>query len=365
MIPDEVKEKFPPGAPLYRSFTLIDTNPGDEADPWREKFEDAPPHGAFMGIQPGAFIELSPEAWTRYKLTHHPGKRDSEIPHKAKFGYTYIPNPEASYVRVVQGGYRYWANLIDTASSRGEVLKLVCNRWATAHTDASVFQSYNDEEHSTTDDIPINRASPVVIGLDHSGLHPAAVFTQVVGGCMVVLDECVYTDEKRGMTFEEFVGTQLVPMIQSRYAGCALDIVLDPSISRNQITGATVHHTLMQYGLAGRSAPTNDPRLRREAVARFLNRKRGFKVGPNVPRVRAAMRGGYRYKMSAAGLPTGDTVKDNHSHPADALQYAALGYGFEATLGSGLSAGGTAAAWGSKLSAGSTPQSGVGAVVVR
>lgn len=314
----------------YESKILIDTNPGDEEDPWRTDFEDKPPEGALMLVQQGAFLELDDEAFARYRALN-PGADFIK-----KFGFHYVPNPMATYARIVPGGYRYWADIINTATKRGTVLTLVCNQWAPVSTGRAIWPDYNDAVHVAPNDIEPLMHLPLRIGMDHSGLHPAAVIGQVVMGQLRVLDEVIFTDDKAGMTFTAFIEEELVPVLQDRYPGMAIHLALDPAIMRNQIDGRTVYDVLNAAGITGAPAPTNDPTMRRDAVARRLNRKGGFVMSPRCRRLRAAMRGGYRFKTNAQGLPIPEPVKDKHSHPAEALQYLCVGLMPASSSGSGV-----------------------------
>ena len=303
----------------YQSITLVDTNPGEDDDPWRLEFEDKPPEGATMLVQQGAFLELDEKAFQAWRAMNPDGH------FIAKFSHWYVPNPMATYARIVPGGYAYWANMIKTATDRTTVLKLVCNQWAPKGSGTAVWPMFDDAEHVARQDIEPVAHIPLIIGLDHSGLHPAAAIGQVVAGQLRILDECIFTDNEAGMTFTEFVEEELVPLLAERYAGMSVDIVLDPAIMRNQIDGRTVWHVLTSAGLTAREAPTNDPRMRRDAVAAWLNRRRAFIVSPRAPRVRQALRGGYRFKTNSAGVLTREVVKDRHSHPAEAVQYLCVG----------------------------------------
>jgi hypothetical protein len=311
----------PDGEPVppYQSVHLLDTNPGPDDDAWRTGFEDAPPRGALMLVQPGAFMELD-EAEFRVWQQRVPG-----ADYIKKFNHYYVPNPAATYARFVNGGYKYWADMIETATSRAEVQKLVCNQWATTATGKACFPAYDDNKHwGKQEQDPIHYL-PLHIGLDHSGLHPAAVIGQVVGGQLRLLDEVIFEDDKAGMTFTEFVQSELGPLLASRYAGMEAQIHLDPAIMRSQIDGRTVFNVLVEAGLTGRPAATNDPKMRRDAVTRWLMRPGALVISPRLPRLRAALRGGYQFKTNSQGVPTTEVVKNKHSHPAEGLQYLCVG----------------------------------------
>lgn len=314
----------------YESKVLIDTNPGDEEDPWRLGFEDTPPEGAKIMVQQGAFLELDEKAFRMWQA-NNPG-----ADFIAKFGYYYVPNPMATYARIVSGGYRYWADMIKTATKRSTVLTLVCNQWAPVGTGRPIWPDYDDAVHVAPHELEPLYHLPLRIGLDHSGLHPAAILGQVVMGQLRILDEVIFTDDKAGMTFTAFIEEELVPVLAERYAGMEVQLWMDPAIMRNQIDGRTVWNVLNDNGLTGKEAPTNDPRMRRDAVNRWLNRRGGFLISPRAKRLRAAMRGGYRFKVSSTGQILPDPVKDKHSHPAEGLQYLCVGMTAGATSGTSM-----------------------------
>lgn len=322
----------PDGQPLspYTSLQLVDTNPGLDDNPWRLQFEDTPPTSALVLVQPGAFLELEKQEFAQWQA------QNPRADYITKFGYYYVPNPAATYARVVNGGYKYWASIIETATDLYTVRTTVCNKWSNTTSGKAVFPSYDDTEHTTSQDIEPVYHIPLDIGLDHSGLHPAAIIGQVVGGQLRLLDEVLFTDDKAGMTFTEFIQSELAPVLNERYAGMEVRIHLDPAIMRSQIDGRTVYDVLTPAGLTARPASTNDPRMRRDSVNRWLQRRGAFKVSSRCPRLRQAMRGGYQFKVNAQGLPTPDVVKNKHSHPAEGLQYLTVGL-----LGPGATSGHT------------------------
>jgi hypothetical protein len=80
---------------------------------------------------------------------------------------------------------------------------------------------------------------------------------------------------------------------------------------------------------------TNDPVIRIGAVGACMRRldsvgEIGFLIGPKAPIIRKACAGGYKYrrvKVSGDERFMDQPDKNRYSHPADALQYMALGMG--------------------------------------
>jgi hypothetical protein len=322
----------------YRSFILADTNPADEDHIWRTDFEDDLPPNAQAFIQEGAYIELTEREAGIY-FEHNPAMKALAI---ARFGHIYIPNPRATYARIVPGGFNYWARMIRAATNRGEISTLVCNKWAATVAGKPVWETFDTRVHVANTELQSVAGLRLEVGLDHSGLHPSAAIGQMVAGQLVVYD-ALYDPTSTGTTgFADFLDHGLLPTLAEFHPGAQVHITLDPAIARAQIDMRTVLDVLAERGLAANPAHTNAIRPRIETVARRLSRRGGLLVsaGPRTKPIRKALGGGYHYPETASGAHSAEPAKNAASHPADALQYLSLAYDMPYSRASGGSSTG-------------------------
>lgn len=166
------------------------------------------------------------------------------------------------------------------------------------------------------------RGYPVIVGMDF-GLTPAAVFCQVTGQGLRVLDEAPADDKM----LDEFLDEDIMPLLAQRYQGYTIIACGDPSgKQRDRHTKLSDFNILQMRGIKAFKAPTNDPTQRIAAVNWFLTRDGGFVMSPHLTFLREAMGGGYilKEKKNAAGQYFDTPDKNEYSHISDALQYAAL-----------------------------------------
>ena len=172
---------------------------------------------------------------------------------------------------------------------------------------------------------------PLIVGIDF-GLEPACVFLQEsTTGQFRVVDELV-TQEFSALELGELLGQRL----RKDWRDHTIEIFGDPAgDQRSQVDKRTAFQVLRAAGIDARPAPTNDFRLRVEAVMRNLKRltmagEPGLIVSPRCKYLRRACAGGYKYRLMQvvgeerfAELPD----KNSYSHVAEALQYALCGAG--------------------------------------
>jgi len=284
--------RYPPqrdGGPTWFGI-LMDTNSPDDMSAWYETFEIKRPEGWTQYVQPGGRSE---EAENIENLV--PGYYDRIAEGKdAAWQKVYI---DGEYGFIVEGRpvYPQWKELIHAAPASKE------------------------------------RGEAVIIGLDF-GLTPAACFLQrSVTGQYRVVEELVSTD----MSAVEFAD-ELGRILRSKWNGYDIEIYGDPAgEQRSQVDKRTPFQILKAAGIMARPAPTNDPRLRVEAVVRNLTRLTmagdpGLIVDPRCRYLRRGMAGGYKFRrMQIVGeeryaeLPE----KNIYSHVCEALQYALCGAG--------------------------------------
>jgi len=124
--------------------------------------------------------------------------------------------------------------------------------------------------------------------------------------------------------------------MQQRFPNFEFMVWGDPAGgARDQHYEVTSFEFLKTHGIFARPTPTNDFRVRREAVAMPMNRlvqgKPGFLVNKKCLRLRKSLGGGYHYTRVAIGAGQerfkDKPNKNEHSHVGDALGYCLLGGG--------------------------------------
>lgn len=172
-------------------------------------------------------------------------------------------------------------------------------------------------------------STPVIIGLDF-GRTPAAVLGQVQGGGRVaLLDEVTSFN----MGLEVFLREKLRPLLNSsRYEGSRFVIVGDPAgKQKSQLSEESAFDVLKRYGFDAKPASTNDPDSRIRAVERGLlelvEGKAALTMDPDrCPMITRGFQYGYVYKevRGQDGVLKATPLKNEFSHPHDALQYLML-----------------------------------------
>jgi Phage terminase large subunit len=190
-----------------------------------------------------------------------------------------------------------------------------------------VFPQYSEREHVAKEPMKPDRGLPLIIGFDF-GLNPSAIFSQLGRrGRLCILDALTPADED----LESFCDEYVLPLIQRKYNGFAIQCVGDPSArGRSGIDKRTPFDVLASRGLRCVPALTNNFVPRKEAVDYFLNRRDGFIVCPTVTYVREAFGGGYVFEklkgvLAGSGrMHKEKPVKNEWSHGMDAIQYICL-----------------------------------------
>lgn len=189
-----------------------------------------------------------------------------------------------------------------------------------------VFSSFQLDAHVSQTELEPIPYKGVVIGYDTSGVHPACLFMQEQHGSWVVLDELYGED----LGMEAFLEQALLPLIAAKYSSCPLVASLDPANAKDSYTGLSPSQHIEDRGISVYMPKTNDPKTRIAAVENLLNKRiGGLLIDKRCTLLIQAMQGGYRYKRlrvlgSVEDVYDPKPEKNNHSHIADALQYACL-----------------------------------------
>lgn len=197
-----------------------------------------------------------------------------------------------------------------------------------------VFPMWRDSVHVSPEPLePIPGLPLLLLGADW-GLTPAAVFGQrLADGRWHIVDEFV-TENTGVIRFSE----ALTAYTRSRYPLNEVAAVWgDPAGNvRSQNDERTAIEIMREHtGWRVRPAPSNEWTMRREVVVSALNRmvdgRPGFLLSPRCRVLRKGFSGGYHYRpirASVTGRSYDDKpVKNEFSHPHDALQYLLLGGG--------------------------------------
>ena len=241
---------------------------------------------------------------------------------------TYELNLQADNLgNLVEG---YYQNQIDVRRRKGDfdgIDQLLCLLDVDDKRGKPVWAGFSRDRHVASAQILPIPGQDLLISIDTSGIHPAALFWQFTGHQWAILDE-LYGE---GTGFEDFVYGALLPVIQTRYRmSSSVLAICDPADARNSLTATTPTATLQEANIPAKKAVTNNPKSRIEAVSQLLNRDSGgILISPNCELLITACAGGYRYKKTAISGTIDVTYssspeKNEWSHPADALQYGAL-----------------------------------------
>jgi hypothetical protein len=200
-----------------------------------------------------------------------------------------------------------------------------------------LFRSANERNsHVASNSLKFSPDLDLYCGLDF-GLTPAAVFGQTVRGRIFVLAE-LYAEDVGAVTFAPFVKAEIL----RRFPGLDPNKVKffgDPGGDiRGQAEEKTAFDIFRQNGMPVMRAPGANRFVgkggRKEVVDSILTRQvdgyQAFLIDPKCRMLEQGLGGGYQFKVtntSAGQFTSGDIVKNQYSHPCEALGYMVLGMG--------------------------------------
>jgi hypothetical protein len=285
---------------------IADTNMPSEGSPWH-KFMVQPSSDWQIFIQPGG---MSEEAENLEWLTQTPEtlKLPVDSEDRRSQGRTY-------YERFIRSNSPDW-----------------CKRYVHAEfgddpSGSAVFRTSFKRSFHVVDNLEPISSYPLLMGLDF-GRDPCAVICQPDHkGRLLVLEEIIAED----MGLETQLQQGIKPVLMSeRYLGRSVIVVGDPAgRQRSTLYEETSFDLIKRYGLMAYPAPTNDVDKRLGAVeAWLLGQRDGGPAmvidGSRCPTLVRALDGGYRYGKTRNGMRKPSPEKNEYSHIADALQYAAV-----------------------------------------
>lgn len=251
-------------------------------------------------------------------------------------------NPEAENLHNLRKIERDYYGKMAADMSDYDIARLLMCRPGWPRLGKPVYMSFSDEVHVAKANLEPERGRKLIIGADAGQtFNSAATFSQVAwSGQRRVLAEI--SPIQRKMDLQEFAAeirrikdTQF-PMIDEA------EICVDPAAKAGMSQSRQISHA--QYlqaltGIAVRLAPSNKPEVRIGAVESRLKRMVGpgqpaLLIDPRCAGVIAAYSGGYHYAKTGNVYSPLPDKKSDHSHIADADQYAEL-----LVSGMGLSGG--------------------------
>lgn len=286
---------------------IADTNMPTEGSDWWEFMEENTPPDAQVFIQPGG---LDPDAENLDWLTQTPET---------------LKLPEGHPVRRAQG--RTYYERLSRGNSDDWIRRYVHAKYGNDPSGTAVFRESFRKDFHVADGLVAVPGHVLLVGQDF-GRDPWSIICQVDHkGRFLVLEEVPGED----IGLEMHIQQSLRPaLLQERYFGRPIAVIGDPAgRAKSSLYEETSFDMLKRMGFSAFPAPTNDidPRIR--AVDAFLTQQRAG--GPaflisreRCPKLIRALSGGYRYAKTKSGQRKPLPDKNEYSHPADALQYAAL-----------------------------------------
>lgn len=200
-----------------------------------------------------------------------------------------------------------------------------------------IYPEFQDHLHVVPDIQPLSNVRSMILGQDY-GLTPAGVWVQQDrrDGQYQVIQEFV-SEHLGAVNF----GEQIARISKHDYPGVSMDGVGDPSGTTDSSTDErTPIDVVTAAGVVTRPAPTNDFTRRREAVAKLLTKltmlgRPMLVISSQCKFLRKAMNGMYcfeKLKVSSDDRYREYPLKNEYSHVAEALQYAAVGAGEDLSI---------------------------------
>jgi len=297
------------GSPSWYGM-IADTNMPSEGTDWHKVMTEPPPDTQVF-IQPGG---MEPNAENLEYLV--------QTDATAKLN---LKDPEQREQRRAQGR-TYYERFIRNNSPEWCV-RYVHAQFGPDPSGTAVFRETFKHSFHVVEDIEPVAAFPLIVGQDF-GRDPCSIICQVDHrGRLLVLEEVVAED----IGLELHIERALRPaLMKDRYLGKSIAVIGDPSgVAKSSIYEESTFDVMKRMGFMAFPAPTNDISQRIRAVEAFLmgQREGGPAImidGKRCTVTVRALNGGYRYAKTKSGIRKPLPDKNEYSHIADALQYAAL-----------------------------------------
>jgi hypothetical protein len=320
--------------PCTRKSVLMDTNPPEDDHWWYQLAEE------------GCLKSNSTAAAKRAVKEIFGFVRGPSPLIKTQDG-EYEPSPLAENIKFLPGGYKYYLDMI-AGNTEDHINVMVMGNYGTIKDGKPVYPQYNDRLHCPEKPLGVIEDLPIGLGWD-GGLTPSCIIGQMTQrGQLRVIAELTSED----MGVRQFARDVVKPFLQRNFYGIeiafsyidpagkgrgeaeaksAMGILNDDYIDDNE-DGDIIQP--LNLGFETEPAPTNDPTKRIDAVNSFIIKlvdgEPGYLVSRKCPMLRKGKIGGYQYKrvqVSGEERFRDKPDKNKYSHPADAEQYMALGFG--------------------------------------
>lgn len=307
---------------------LIDTNQPPQGHYLLNMKAHPEPNWAIFEQPPAAFKKEDDLGNIVYEVNPNAENlRNLGAKHKPEDFSEWPVERQESFLR--EKGMDYYRNQIAAWQLEGRTDKidsLFCMLDVPTRDGKPVWPMFKYDMHVAKDPIDPIPYSPVIIGYDTSGIHPGAVLIQMIQGKWAILDE-LYGE---GLGLEAFVEQALMPLLLTKYPKCNYIVSCDPANAKDAYTGMAPSTHLEERGFEVYMPKTNDPKTRIRVVDALLNKTAGgLIISPVCNLTIRAFQGGYRYKRLRVSGSVGAAYdakpeKNEYSHIADAVQYAAM-----------------------------------------
>lgn len=304
---------------------IADTNAPEDDHWWAIMSGDAP-LPEFISDE-DALMLRKPEGWKFF--TQPPGMTEEKDEEGRVTGYHMNPEAEnvnnltpSYYSKIIQGKDKTWIDVY------------IMNRLGTVAEGKAVYPPWRDESHKAEEPLRVMPGRTIWVGLDF-GFTPAAVFGQRSGHGQWHIIKEVCPDDISLPEFARIVKATLKELLIDERQ--VFKIYGDPTGSVRSSTREdkkSVFQILRANGVQCFPAPTNDPTIRIDTVKEVLNRmvdgKAGMLVSPDCTQLIKGFRGAYCYRrIGGSGSPRYEPtpLKNDYSHPHDALHYMFMGAG--------------------------------------
>ncbi len=299
--------RYPPkhmGGGQCRHFVIMDTNPPDDDHWWHDLAEEEKPEGYEFWQQPPGLLHLDNGSW--------------------------VINPLCENVSHQPKGANYWLDQV-SGKTLNWISVFLQGKYGSVEDGRPVYPEWMPQIHLHEGALGINEGLPLLLGWDF-GRTPAVVFCQLtMRGQFRVLDELVAVK----MGIKQFANKVVKPYMKNNFNGMREISFVDPAGTTNQgeITDdITCLTELLDAGFNAQSAGTNAFLPRTQAVVEHLTSlidgQPGFLLSSKCKYLRRGFNGRYKFRrMQVPGeeLYSDAAIKNEVSHPHDALQYACLG----------------------------------------
>jgi hypothetical protein len=242
----------------------------------------------------------------------------------------WVPNPLAENSAFI--GPEYYLDQLAGAPEEWVSVYLGAN-YGFALSGKPVYPEYVDNVHCKAFEVPRGTGVRLRVGLDFGHTPAAIIGWRLPNGAWRWHSEVV-TDDFGIVRFAEVLGRHL----REHYRDIPIaGITGDPSgevFESGDTEERDVFRILAAHGIKAGPAPTNDPTVRREAVAIYMTKmidgEPGFLIHPQCKMARVGLAGGFKYKSLKGefeGMVRAKRDKSMYSHAVEAGEYMMLGAG--------------------------------------